>query len=714
MRTLIAACLVFCPGLAAAQGAPQDSAPGADLGAKILPSLVKVVSTCGTSGENRIASGFVWGPKRQVVTDMHVVAGCEPTLDVLYFVRDGGALHQTVRQAVVAKVLRAADLALLTVTDPPDAPPLQMADQPVSPEQWVEAWGFPLGIQAPTNTRLQVTFANDLFPALSSTLDDTARAQLQALHFPSLDSRVLHLSGPLQPGDSGAPVVNGAGEVVGIGSGGLQQGAASISWAMRSEYLRQLPGSTDALPGTGEASSLFAYATSAQPVAETGTLPAGPPTVTCGGLSLVFRGTRTLDALMATAANARAVKRLAAEYKVSLPDLASAPYAIWVEPKTGAAAVVPPGAKLEQAGDFCRASTGHPDLALLIRLTALPPNPATPEWAFAVARTRWRNLLALSKTAGSGLFTETRVPGWSRLHVSNGALVRRTVMTGRDGIRVYRTDLAGRGATLSVGAVARTPDGNVPAEERLEWVRALAAVELTSFPPPDQTQPSEMGALPDENDTEGSAPDAGPKLYPVIACGLHFLRLSAVPTIGALAAAFPSALSLAATVRDSASVSLDQISAAQLDVWGEGASGLVVLLPRGARPEPGAPAPSCVFSSPNSSDGVRLVVAGYNGKVASRLAEFRETLAQDLGLTIGDLHPIDTAPAQGARVTRWLAEARNAQGARERMAIVEQARDTRAVLAAVIAPETTDPHSPATRYGVALAALLLAPSAPGS
>ena len=151
---------------------------------------------------------------------------------------------------------------------------------------------------------------------------------------------MLHLSGPLQPGNSGAPVVDATGRVVGIGSGGLQQGAASISWAMRGFYLEQLLSSADSLPSGGMAGSLFAYAMQSAP-AQGAVHASAPPTTMCGKLGLTSRGARTLSQLAVTVDTRNAVQQVAQDEQVSLADLAALPYQVWVEPQSGAAIVLP-------------------------------------------------------------------------------------------------------------------------------------------------------------------------------------------------------------------------------------------------------------------------------------------------------------------------------------------------------------------------------------
>lgn len=690
MRRLIAALAVLCAAATARADAPADQ-----VGARVIQSLVKIVAVCGDSGSARIGSGFVWGAQRQVVTDLHVVVGCTMPVSVLYFVRRPDGLGQTARPATVTRVLRAADLVLLTVTDPPDAPPLQIAPKPPAAEQQVAAWGFPLGVEAPIDTKLQVTFANDLFPQLASTLDDAARAELTELHFPALDSEVLHLSGPLQPGDSGAPVVDAAGDVVGIGSGGLQQGAASISWAMRARYLSLLAISTDAMPPAGTAGSLFAVVSR--------TVAAGQPTppqgVRCGASTLTYRGKRSLAELTGAAGAEVPTAKLARLEAGAVP--AATLFDVWVEPVSGAAAVVPHGAVLTAGDDFCHADAG-PKVSLLIRLEPLPADPATPEWALAVAQRRFQALGLYARAVGSGLMFAHNLGRWKGESVANGALVRRVVQqTKEEDARVYRVDLEGRGVSLAEGAVVETREEQAPADTKAALAQALAAVALATFAPPDRTQAGAIAVAPTADDDADSVPATpGATLYPAVKCGVRFLLMSRVPTFGALAAGGPDAAAVASAVQQAAGVSADRIVPAQYDLWALDPLGIAVLVPRAMRLET-ATADACRFAAPGQS-AARVAVLERTQTPLADVTALRDVLSAALGVTVDDLHPMTGA---APRAPVWQADGTN--GAQTyRVVVGAQRRADRTVIEAAAAP--ADPAS-ALWLASATAGVLLAP-----
>ena len=662
----------------------RADAPPADVDARVMRSLVKVIAICGNSA--RVGSGFVWGEKRQVVTDLHVVVGCPMPVNVLYFVPGGG---QTERSATVARVLQAADLVLLTVNNPPEAPPLQAAAKPAAPEDLVEAFGFPLGVEAPINTPLQVTFANDLFPQLSSTLDDSAREELIKLHFPDLNSEVLHLNGPLQPGDSGAPVVNAAGDVVGIGSGGLQKGAASISWAMRARYLQRLAISTDPMPAAGDAGSLFAVVTRTVAAAHSKPLPG----VQCGAMTLTYRGTRTLAQLRKTSGAAIPWDKLAD--LGADKALADASFDIWMEPKSGAAAIVPKGAALRPGNDSCRTEAG-PHVWLVIQLGKLPDEPATPEWTLAEQQRGWQALHVYGNYI-NGMITGDNLTAWRPEVVANGALVAREVDNSFKGEgRLYRVELAGRRVFLEEAAVINVAEDQAAADTKLALARALTGVALATFSPLDQTQAGAV--VPDDG-----AGGPGQPLYPQIWCGWYFELMSSAPRFGELAAKNKDAAALASVVERMADVSADRVAQAQDHVWAQTKVGIAALVPRGMQVVPGKGEDgACLFTS-LSDPNLAAAVISRNIDQMTKVPEMLAAIWHAMGATVGKLQSM---PSVVPNLELW-----QGTGMRNRLPVhVIVSVQTQPMWMVVFAIASADKPSLNPEMGAALGGALLAPS----
>lgn len=224
---------------------------------KIQRSVVKVLVTDSSTSEpsRRIATGFVWQNPNTIVTSYHVVAGAKKIL-----VQHLGAGFKVVEANVVAIDLE-TDLALLRTGDVISNTPLKMAN--IAPRLGDTLWiaGYPLNVVGLRSRQIRVS---EIAPkSLQGALNPTASDELSKLGFPSLNLKVLQLEGDLAPGDSGAPVFNSLGEVVAIGSGGLEDGTVGLGWAIPISNLLKLKpkgnGVTEAINANGlkQVHSLF-------------------------------------------------------------------------------------------------------------------------------------------------------------------------------------------------------------------------------------------------------------------------------------------------------------------------------------------------------------------------------------------------------------------------------------------------------------------------
>jgi hypothetical protein len=350
----------------------------------------------------------------------------------------------------------------------------------------VEVFGFALGQPTRDTHPLHLTFANQEAPLLGDVLPDAERADIRGVGFPALDTQVLRLDGNLLPGHSGAPLIDNAGQVVGIGSGGLERGAVGVGWAVRAQYLQRLLQSADALPAGGtEAATAFATAAPATGASDK---------VTCGGMTLTLRRTLRLARIAASASDPHGLDHLADGLVQVKPGLLAAnKFSIWTEPGSAAGVVIPSALPLEAGPDYCIVHAMAGPVRYLIRLVKLPQDRKDPAWAAQVRAEELRSAALIDDAVHARLAGDAGGAFRSR-HWVQGALVVHRLFKGRaaDGrsILVYRSDLAGRGAYILNAVIDDDAAAADPtARAKAAWARGVFAVHLTGFPPVEGVEP---------------------------------------------------------------------------------------------------------------------------------------------------------------------------------------------------------------------------------
>lgn len=176
---------------------PPDSVAG--VAAAVLPSTVSIEVSSG-SGQGS-GSGFVLRSDGMILTNAHVVQGASGGGDIRVIFADGSQE----RASVVGRTA-AYDLAVLSVPRQ-GLPPLQLGDSDaVAVGDPVIAIGAPLGLQSTVTTGIVSALHRPVVASgTSGNDDDTFISAIQT-------------DAAINPGNSGGPLVNGAGEVIGINS----------------------------------------------------------------------------------------------------------------------------------------------------------------------------------------------------------------------------------------------------------------------------------------------------------------------------------------------------------------------------------------------------------------------------------------------------------------------------------------------------------------
>jgi len=209
----------------------------ASISAAVLPSVVSIEASS-SAGRTSTGSGFVVRADGYIVTNNHVIDGADGSIKVLF--GDG-----TVVDAKVVGSTTDYDLAVLKV-DKTGLKPLTLgnSDEMVVGDS-VIAIGSPLGLDSTVTTGIVSALHRAVTTASESS---TGSAFIDAIQ----------TDAAINPGNSGGPLINAAGQVIGInsaiasltGSSTSQAGSVGLGFAIPSNQVRR---TVDELISTGKA-----------------------------------------------------------------------------------------------------------------------------------------------------------------------------------------------------------------------------------------------------------------------------------------------------------------------------------------------------------------------------------------------------------------------------------------------------------------------------
>jgi hypothetical protein len=316
----------------AQQAARADDGPTLAVMNDAASAVVQVIATS-CDGGSRTGTGFFLANPTDVVTDLHVVAGCA---NVTVHLSGTGDV-----QAAMSRALTNADLALLHVPAQPSVHPLRASQSSPQINDTLQVIGYYFGVPTLDSRPLHVTLGK---PVLQDMLTDDLRAAILKAGSPDLTTDIIRLDGNLVPGLSGAPVIDSTGQVVGIGSGGLENGTVGISWAVQAHYLSDL----ETAPAVSTASLASTSPLFAAPLQG-----ADGKSVRCGDFSFVYIKTRSLQELLASADDVPGLYQIAATTGDSEAQLLGFEYDVYTEPQSGGSVAIPQGATLVPWNNIC-------------------------------------------------------------------------------------------------------------------------------------------------------------------------------------------------------------------------------------------------------------------------------------------------------------------------------------------------------------------------
>lgn len=187
---------------------------------KSASALVELPNKGGYATAFCIKSSGVFVTNRHVVKDLKVG-------DSIKLVVEPSLKSERIVQSILVRVDPESDLAILRVTKPSEFSMLRIgSSDSLFESTQLTAFGYPFGVL--------LAVQKDAYPSISVN-----QGRVTSLRRDLGEIQLIQLDAILNPGNSGGPIINEAGEVVGITSFGMRS-AAGVNFAVPSNHLKRL------------------------------------------------------------------------------------------------------------------------------------------------------------------------------------------------------------------------------------------------------------------------------------------------------------------------------------------------------------------------------------------------------------------------------------------------------------------------------------------
>ncbi|MEZ4631449.1 MAG: hypothetical protein R2880_12210 [Deinococcales bacterium] len=184
------------------------------------------VSNC-TDERELALTGFLLPSEGGLITALHGVVGCETI--------HAGNNWGNFRHLSISKVDVKHDVVLLVspeLTELSNQEPLLGLSIGTS-QAAIKVISYPLNLSASLESSSLALRGDDGLEFLYNRIPLEELSDFEACGSPDVEIEVYDIEGALRPGESGAPLLNEAFEVIGVVMGGLNRGFDDIAWASR-------------------------------------------------------------------------------------------------------------------------------------------------------------------------------------------------------------------------------------------------------------------------------------------------------------------------------------------------------------------------------------------------------------------------------------------------------------------------------------------------